>query len=40
LTKVFEIRDPANEIVFIGYKTDPTTKCLRTNFESIYCRKI
>ncbi|MCX6706249.1 MAG: glycosyltransferase family 39 protein [Candidatus Woesebacteria bacterium] len=40
LTKVFEIRDPANEIVFVGYKTDPTTKCLRTNFESIYCRKI
>ena len=38
LTKVFEIRDPVGEIVFVGYKTSPTLKCLRTNFESIYCK--
>lgn len=38
LTKVFEIRDPVGEIVFVGYKTNPELKCLRTNFESIYCK--
>lgn len=38
LTKIFEIRDPTSEIVFRGYKTNPTLKCLMTNFESIYCK--
>lgn len=38
LTKVFEIKDPVGEIVFVGYKTNPTQKCLMTNFESIYCK--
>ena len=39
LTKVFEIRDPVGEIVFVGYQTNPKLKCLSTNFESIYCKK-
>lgn len=38
LTKVFEIKDPVGEIVFVGYKTNPNLKCLMTNFESIYCK--
>lgn len=38
LTKEFEIKDPVGEIVFVGYKTNPTQKCLMTNFESIYCK--
>lgn len=37
LAKVFEIKDPVGEIVFVGYKTNPNLKCLMTNFESIYC---
>lgn len=39
LTKIFEIRDPVGEIVFVGHETNPGLKCLRTNFESIYCKK-
>lgn len=27
LTKIFEIRDPTGEVVFVGYQTDPQTKC-------------
>ena len=30
LTKVFEIRDPVDTIVFQGYKTDPKEKCAKT----------
>lgn len=38
LTKFFEIRDPVGGIVFVGYRTNPKSKCLMTNFESIYCK--
>jgi 4-amino-4-deoxy-L-arabinose transferase-like glycosyltransferase len=35
LTKVFEIKDPLNEVVFIGYETNPKEKCKLSN--SFYC---
>jgi len=38
LTKVFEIKDPVGEIIFVGYKTNPKLKCAATLNESPYCR--
>lgn len=39
LTKAFEIKDPTNRIVFVGYKTDPAAKCNATNNLSVYCKE-
>lgn len=37
LTKVFEIRDPIDQIIFQGYKTNPKAKCLYTRNLSPFC---
>lgn len=39
LTKEFDIKNPLNEIVFSGYRTDPDKKCANTGSESIYCNR-
>ncbi len=39
LTKIFEIRSPVDEIVFVGYLTDPESKC-RIDPTNIYCKEI
>ncbi len=36
-TQVLEIRDPLNQIIFRGYRTDPQQRCLDINFASQYC---
>lgn len=38
LTKVFEIRDPIDRIIFVGYETNPAKKCATTNYFSLYCK--
>lgn len=38
LTKVFEIRDPVEAIIFQGYKTDPKAKCQHTKNLSPLCK--
>lgn len=40
LTEVFEIKDPMEQIVFVGYKTNPKQKCMATNNFSLYCKGI
>jgi len=37
LTKVFEIRDPIEAIIFQGYKTNPKAKCQHTQNLSSFC---
>ncbi|QQG47043.1 MAG: hypothetical protein HY044_02790 [Candidatus Woesebacteria bacterium] len=37
LTKSFEIRDPINQIIFLGYKTNPTKKCYSEKTKNILC---
>jgi 4-amino-4-deoxy-L-arabinose transferase-like glycosyltransferase len=39
LDKVFEIRSPVDEIIFLGYKTNPDKKCLQTP-NNIHCKGI
>ncbi|MBI3397091.1 glycosyltransferase family 39 protein [Candidatus Woesebacteria bacterium] len=39
LTKVLEIRNPMNEIAFVGYETNAKKKCMTTNYASVYCKK-
>jgi len=38
LTKVFEIRDPVDRIIFVGYETNPAKKCAMGNNLGLYCR--
>ena len=38
LSKSFEIKDPLDEIVFVGYKTNPDAKC-ESDPLNIHCRK-
>lgn len=38
LTKIFEIRDPIDRIVYLGYKTNPKQKCFATSNSSPACR--
>lgn len=40
LSKVFEIRDPVEQIVFVGFRTNPAKKCLATQYVSDYCRNL
>jgi hypothetical protein len=37
LEKVLEIKDPLEEVVFVGYKTNPTLKCKFERIKSPYC---
>jgi len=37
LTKLFEIRTPAGETVFQGYKTNPKLKCKNSVQENYLC---
>jgi 4-amino-4-deoxy-L-arabinose transferase-like glycosyltransferase len=39
LEKVFEIRSPVDEIIFVGYKTDPERKC-KTTPDNINCKNL
>ena len=39
LTQIFEIKSPSDEVIFRGYKTNPTTKC-RTSFIEDKCGKL
>lgn len=39
LSKIFEIKDPTGEIVFVGFATNPEKKCLETGNLSLYCNK-
>lgn len=38
LTKVFDIKDPLNETIFVGYKTNPDVKCNSTDYKDFHCR--
>ncbi len=38
LTKVFEIRDPLERIIFQGFQTNPALKC-KVSYTDLYCRK-
>ena len=38
LTKVFEIKDPIDRIIFVGYETDPAKKCAMEKNLGQYCR--
>lgn len=40
LTEVFEIKDPIDQVIFRGYRTNPLQKCATTGYRSIYCRNI
>jgi hypothetical protein len=40
LTKVYEIRDPIDQIVFQGYRTNPTQKCLNIDYRDSHCKGI
>ena len=40
LTKIFEIRDPIDQIIFQGFKTNPNEKCMKNLNQSIYCKNI
>lgn len=37
LTKIFEIKDPLNETVFVAYETDPSKKCEMIDFNNKNC---
>lgn len=37
LTKQFEIRDSLNELVFVGYKTNPAAKCASIGNDNLNC---
>lgn len=37
LTKIFEIRDPTGEIMYVGYETNPEIKCAN-NRNNVECR--
>jgi hypothetical protein len=39
LEKVFEIRSPIDEIIFVGYKTNPEMKC-KADLTNIHCKRI
>jgi len=39
LEKVFEIRSPVDEIIFVGYKTNPNKKC-ENSFNQLHCKDI
>lgn len=39
LEKLFEIKDPLERKVFVGYKTRPDLKCSNTGYENPLCRK-
>lgn len=39
LEKVFEIKSPVDEIIFVGYKTDPAQKC-KSDPDNIHCSNI
>jgi len=38
LTKIFEIKDPLGEVVFVGYRTNPAQKCRTTRNISPLCK--
>lgn len=38
LTKVFEIKDPQERIIFQGFQTNPLLKC-KVSYTDLYCRK-
>lgn len=39
LEKVFEIKGPLDEVVFVGYETNPQKKCESINFENEQCSR-
>ncbi|MBU0570244.1 hypothetical protein KKB40_05745, partial [Patescibacteria group bacterium] len=39
LEKIFEIRSPVDEIVFVGFETNPENKC-RADLTNVNCKKI
>jgi 4-amino-4-deoxy-L-arabinose transferase-like glycosyltransferase len=39
LKKMFEIKDKSGETIFVGYQTDPETKCINTSFSDKMCYK-
>lgn len=39
LDKVFEIKDPLENIVFVGFKTNPELKCAHISNKNIHCKK-
>jgi len=38
LEKLFEIRSPTGEIVFVGYRTNPTRKCFEIDYANVNCK--
>lgn len=39
LDKVFEIKDPLENIVFVGFETNPELKCAHISNKNIHCKK-
>ena len=39
LEKVFEIKGPLGDIIFVGYKSHPELKCINTDFRSPRCNE-
>ena len=40
LTKVFEIRDPIDRIIFQGFKTNPKAKCQNSGNFNPFCKDV
>lgn len=40
LTKVLEVVSPTNKILFVGFETDPSSKCMAINFQNPHCASI
>lgn len=40
LKRLFEIKDPIDRIVFVGYQTQPELKCKSIDYENKRCRKL
>ena len=38
LTKIFEIRDPLDRVIFQGFKTNPKQKCTSIAYSNLHCR--
>ena len=39
LTKVFEIKDPLDFLVFQGYQTNPVEKCTKISYKNVNCSR-
>lgn len=40
LTKIFEIRDPLDRVIFQGFKTNPKQKCTSIAHLNLHCREL